>query len=243
MIAIPAIDIMDGSCVRLVKGLFNQKKTYSKNPLDIAKAFEDKGITHLHLVDLDGARMGKPVHLKLLETVAEETSLNIDYGGGIRSLQSIGDVLSAGAKKVNLGTFLFSRPDVPGRCIERFGNEALIAAVDIKEGKVAVKGWQELAGPDARGGVEYLLDAGWRYISVTDISRDGTMLGPDPAFYKPLVEHYPGVRVIGGGGVASMTDLRMLQSFGLYAAVTGKAILEGKISPEDLSLFNKSPPG
>ncbi len=243
MIAIPAIDIMDGSCVRLVKGLFNQKKTYSKTPLDIAKAFEAKGITHLHLVDLDGARMGKPVHLKLLETVAEKTSLQIDYGGGIRSLQSIGDVLSAGAQKVNLGTFLFSRPDIPGRCIESFGQEALIAAVDIKEGKVAVKGWQELAGPDAGEAVEYLLDAGWRYISVTDISRDGTMQGPDPAFYKPLAERYPEVRFIGGGGVASLKDLRMLQSFGLYAAVTGKAILEGKISPEDLSLFNQSPPG
>ncbi len=242
MIAIPAIDIMDGSCVRLVKGLFNQKKTYSKNPLDFAKAFEDAGITHLHLIDLDGARMGKPVHLKLLEKIATETSLKVDYGGGIRSMQSTGEVLSAGAQKVNLGTFLFSRPDVPGRCIESFGQESLIAAVDIKKGKVAVKGWQQLSGLETDGAVEALMAAGWRYVSVTDVSRDGTMQGPDQAFYKPLVERYPEIRFIGGGGVASMTDLRMLESFGLYAAVTGKAILEGKISAEDLSLFNHVPP-
>ncbi len=243
MIAIPAIDIMDGACVRLVKGLFNQKKTYSKNPLDVARAFEDKGITHLHLIDLDGARMGKPVHLKLLENMVENTSLHIDYGGGIRSFQSIGDVLSAGAQKVNLGTFLFSRPDVPGRCIERFGQESLIAAVDIKAGRVAVEGWQQLAGLDVAEAVESLIEAGWRYMSVTDISRDGTMQGPDPAFYKPLVESYPDVRFIGGGGVASLKDLSLLKSFGLYAAVTGKAILEGEISLEDLSQFNHAPPG
>ena len=241
MIAIPAIDIMDASCVRLVKGRFDQQMTYDKSPLDTARAIEAAGITHLHLVDLDGARQGKPVNLPVLETLSKETSLRIDYGGGIRSMESIRKILEAGAEKVNLGTFLFSDPDIPKRCIDKFGADQLIAAVDIDEGRVAVKGWQQSTETDTHTAIEALLKAGWRYLSVTDISRDGTMQGPDPGFYSPLAKTWPAARFIGGGGVASMKDLELLKSCGLYAAVTGKAIFEGKISLEDLSRFNDPP--
>ncbi len=240
MIAIPAIDIIDASCVRLLKGRFDQQMTYKMSPLDTARAIEAAGITHLHLVDLDGARQGKPVNLSLLETLSKETSLRIDYGGGIRSMESIRKVLDAGAKKVNLGTFLFADPDIPRRCIDQFGKDALIAAVDIKEGRVAVKAWQQSTETDTHTAIEALLEAGWRYLSVTDISRDGTMSGPDPLFYLPLATGYPEARFIGGGGVASMEDLELLRSCGLYAAVTGKAIFEGKISLKDLSEFNST---
>lgn len=241
MIAIPAIDIMDASCVRLRKGRFDQQMTYTKSPLDTARAIEAAGITHLHLVDLDGARQGKPVNLPLLETLSGETSLQIDYGGGIRSMESIRKVLEAGAKKVNLGTFLFSDQDIPERCIDSFGPDKLIAAVDIDKDRVAVNGWQQSTKTDTRTAIETLLKAGWRYLSVTDISRDGTMQGPDPGFYSPLVKTWPQACFIGGGGVASMEDLELLRSCGLYAAVTGKAIFEGKISLEDLSQFNYPP--
>ncbi len=240
MIAIPAIDIMDASCVRLLKGRFDQQMNYEKSPLDTARAIEAAGITHLHLVDLDGARQGKPVNLSLLETLSKETSLRIDYGGGIRSMESIRKVLEAGADKVNLGTFLFTDPDIPRRCIDQFGMDALIAAVDIREGRVAVKGWQQSTETETRTAIEALLEAGWHHFSVTDISRDGTMLGPDPLFYLPLVTGYPEARFIGGGGVASMEDLELLRSCGLYAAVTGKAVFEGKISLKDLSKFNST---
>lgn len=242
MIAIPAIDIMDAACVRLLKGQFDQQMTYKDSPLETAKAIEKAGITNLHLVDLDGARQGAPVNLTVLETLSQETSLRIDYGGGIRSMESIRQVLEAGAEKVNLGTFLFTGPDIPKRCIDAFGREALIAAVDIREGRLAVKGWQQSTGMDTNTAIETLLKAGWRYISVTDISRDGTMEGPDPGFYSPLVTNYPEARFIGGGGVATMADLELLRSCGLYAAVTGKAIFEGKIPLEELSQFNRNPP-
>ena len=241
MIAIPAIDIMNASCVRLLKGRFDQQVTYQRSPLETAKAFEEAGITHLHLVDLDGARQGKPVNLSVLKTLSKETSLHIDYGGGIRSMESVRKILEAGAEKVNLGTFLFSDPEIPARCIERFGRDRLIAAVDIDEGRVAVKGWQQSTETDARTAIGSLLEAGWQYLSVTDISRDGTMQGPDPDFYRPLAKTWPEARFIGGGGVASMKDLELLRSCGLYAAVTGKAIFEGKITPEDLSRFNHPP--
>ncbi|MFP4065609.1 MAG: HisA/HisF-related TIM barrel protein [Bacteroidales bacterium] len=241
MIAIPAIDIMDASCVRLVKGRFNQQMTYDRSPLDTARAIEAAGITHLHLVDLDGARQGQPVNLPVLEALSEGTSLRIDYGGGIRSMESIRKVLEVGARKVNLGTFLFSDPDIPKRCIDEFGPEKLIAAVDIDKDRVAVKGWQQSTETDTHTAIEALLKAGWRYLSVTDISRDGTMQGPDPGFYSPLTNSWPQASFIGGGGVASMEDLELLRSCGLYAAVTGKAIFEGKISLKDLSQFNYPP--
>lgn len=241
MIAIPAIDIMDASCVRLVKGRFDQQMTYDKSPLDTARTIEAAGITHLHLVDLDGARQGQPVNLQVLEALSKETSLRIDYGGGIRNMESISKILEAGAEKVNLGTFLFSDPDIPKRCIDSFGPDKLIAAVDIDKGRVAVKGWQQSTETDIHTAIEALLKAGWRYLSVTDISRDGTMQGPDPGFYSPLAKTWPAARFIGGGGVASMKDLELLKSCGLYAAVTGKAIFEGKISLEDLSRFNDPP--
>ncbi len=241
MIAIPAIDIMNASCVRLLKGRFDEQVTYQKSPLETAKTFEEAGITHLHLVDLDGARQGQPVNLPVLEKLSKETSLRIDYGGGIRSMESIREILEAGANKVNLGTFLFSDPKIPRQCIESFGAERLIAAVDIDKGHVAVKGWQQSTETDTRTAIGLLLEAGWRYLSVTDISRDGTMQGPDPDFYRPLTNFWPEAYFIGGGGVASMKDLELLRSCGLYAAVTGKAIFEGKITPEELSRFNQPP--
>lgn len=239
MIAIPAIDIMNGACVRLRQGRFDQRTTYEADPLHTAKAIEAAGIGYLHLVDLDGARTGNPANLHILEKLAGETSLQIDFGGGVRDLETIRRVLKAGAFRVNLGTFLFSGPGIAQQCTETFGRDALIAAADISQGKVAVKGWQQRSQMEAAESIDALMKAGWLYISVTDIGRDGTMEGPDPDFYKPLVDRYPEARFIGGGGVASMADLHLLESCGLYGAVTGKAIFEGKISLEALSGFNK----
>ncbi len=239
MIAIPAIDIMNGTCVRLRQGRFDQRTTYGADPIHTAKAIEAAGIGYLHLVDLDGARTGNPANLHILEKLAGETSLQIDFGGGVRDLKTVRRVLKAGAFRVNLGTFLFSEPGIAQLCTETFGRDALIAAVDISQGKVAVKGWQQRSQMEATESIDELMKAGWLYISVTDIGRDGTMEGPDPDFYKPLVDRYPGARFIGGGGIASMADLHLLETCGLYGAVTGKAIFEGNISLEALSGFNE----
>ena len=238
MIVIPAIDLMNGACVRLTKGRFDTRITYKPSPLDVARAIEEAGISHLHLVDLDGAKSGKPSNLHVLETLAKGTSLQIDYGGGIRNIETIHKAIDAGAKKINLGTFLFSDPDVPLLCKETFGAERLIAAIDVADGMVAIKGWQQSSGKKASSAIEDMLNIGWRYFSVTEISRDGTMQGPDPDFYKSLVSTYPSAKFIGGGGVASINHLYLLRSCGLYAAITGKAMLEGTISLKDLASIN-----
>ncbi len=238
MIAIPAIDIMDGKCVRLFRGDFSQRKSYSTNPLDQAKAIEDAGITHLHLVDLDGAKQGMPKNLDILESIANGTSLRIDFGGGIRSISAAAKALDAGAMQVNIGTFLFSDAENPKACIDAFGTQHLIASIDVNHGKVAVHGWQTQTEFSAIQAIENLISVGWSFFSVTDISRDGTMQGPDTEFYKPLIEVFPGTKFIGGGGVSSIEDLHLLKDCGLYASVTGKAVFEGHISLRELAIFN-----
>ncbi len=238
MIVIPAIDIMDGKCVRLLKGRFDSPTSYSKDPMAMARAFEDEGITNLHLVDLDGAREGKPSNLATLRDIAGKTSLKIDFGGGVRSPELIERVLESGADKVNLGTFLFSSPQLPGELAERFGTEKLIAAIDIDNGMVSLRGWQERSVIPAEKAFEDLLKQGWKYFSVTDISRDGTMQGADPEFYRPLAESFPEAKITGGGGVATVEDLIKLKSCGLYAAITGKAVFEGTLSLKDIAAIN-----
>lgn len=240
MIAIPAIDIMDGQCVRLFQGDFARRSNYRVSPLDQAKELENAGITHLHLVDLDGAKQGAPKNLRVLETIAGGTSLIIDFGGGIRSIESVAHALGAGAQKVNIGTFLFSAASNPAEIFEQFGAEKLIAAIDIQLGMVAVHGWQTQTTFTAARAIESLASVGWLYFSVTDISRDGTMQGPDKTFYIPLTAAFPEAKFIGGGGVSSIEDLHLLRACGLYAAVSGKAIFEGAISLKELATFNKS---
>jgi phosphoribosylformimino-5-aminoimidazole carboxamide ribotide isomerase len=238
MIAIPAIDIIDGKCVRLHRGDFSRQKFYETDPYDQAKAISDAGITHLHLVDLDGAREGIPKNLDVLEKIAAGTSLHIDFGGGIRNYTAIRSALDAGAAQVNTGTFLFVVPEAAETCLALFEASQLIAAVDIRDGKVAVAGWQVQMDSTASTFIEKLLSVGWEWFAVTDISRDGTMEGPNPLFYKPLTTAFPSARFIGGGGIASVDHFHILEDCGLYAAVTGKAIFEGKISLEELALFN-----
>ncbi len=239
MIAIPAIDIMDGRCVRLLRGDFRQKTTYSADPLDQAKIFEDAGIKCLHLVDLDGAKTGKPQNLQILESIASNTSLMIDYGGGIRQTADVQMALNAGARQVNAGTMLHSNDNTPTALCKAFSAERLIAAVDIRNGYVASHGWQLQTQIPAKDFLELLVGSGWKYVSVTDIGRDGTLAGPDPDFYQPLIKAFPSLAFIGGGGVATTEHLELMSSWGLYGAITGKAIFEGSILPEDLARFSQ----
>jgi phosphoribosylformimino-5-aminoimidazole carboxamide ribotide isomerase len=237
MIAIPAIDIMDGQCTRLLRGDFHRRTSYKTSPLSQAGIFQQAGLTHLHLVDLDGAKQGKPYNLKTLEEIAGKTNLQIDYGGGIRSIAHIADALNAGASQINLGTMLYSDHSLIEQLLNRFDSDKLIASVDVRQGKVTIKGWQEQTLLGAAEAISYLYAKGWRWFSVTDTARDGTLKGVDPELFKPLVKAFPNARIIGGGGVGRTDDLELMKECGLYAAIVGKAIFEGNITLDELRKY------
>jgi phosphoribosylformimino-5-aminoimidazole carboxamide ribotide isomerase len=226
---IPAIDLIDGKCVRLFKGDYNTKTIYNNDPLEQAKAFEDKGIEHLHLVDLSGAKIGKSVHLNILEKICKSTTLNVDFGGGVRTTQNINDILNAGAKQVNLGTILIREPQQIPKWIEEFGTDKLIASVDVMNRKVRVSGWQEESGIEIDDIVQSLINNGFTYFTVTDIERDGTLGEPAFDLYQSLLNQFPNIKLNASGGVSEQIQLAKLENIGCYGAIVGKAIYEGRI--------------
>ena len=226
---IPAIDLIDGQCVRLTKGDYGTKKVYNSDPLEQARIFEDAGIEHLHLVDLSGARAGQPMHLDVLEQICSKTSLKVDYGGGIRTQENILEVLNRGAKQVNLGTMLIRNLDLAPEWISRFGAESLIASVDVLGQMVKISGWQQDSGLELFPVIEQLMEAGFIYFTVTDIDRDGTLGEPAYQLYKDLLGRFPGIRLNASGGVSSQDQLPKLDQIGCHGAIVGKAIYEGRI--------------
>lgn len=226
---IPAIDLIDGQCVRLTKGVYASKKVYNSDPLEQARIFEEAGIEHLHLVDLSGAKAGKPMHLDVLERICSGTKLKVDFGGGIRTEENIFEVLNRGAKQVNLGTMLIKNINKATGWISRFGAESLIASVDVLNLKVRISGWQQDSGLELFPVVEKLIEAGFIYFTVTDIDRDGTLGEPAYQLYKDLLSRFPGIRLNASGGVSAQEQLPKLDHIGCYGAIVGKAIYEGKI--------------
>jgi len=226
---IPAIDLLDGKCVRLFKGDYNTQTTYNENPLEQAKEFENGGIEYLHLVDLSGARAGHPIHLKVLEQICNRTNLKVDFGGGIRNQRSLEDSLNCGAKQINIGTTLISEPNLAKHWLKRYGTEKIIASVDVMNRKVKVSGWQEESGLYIEQVIQRLLDAGFTYFTVTDINRDGTLGEPAFTLYKDLLENFPDIKLNASGGVSDLSHLKKLNSIGCQGAIVGKAIYEGRI--------------
>lgn len=226
---IPAIDLIDGQCVRLTKGDYTSKKVYNSDPLAQAKIFEEAGIEHLHLVDLSGAKAGKPVHLNVLEKISRETKLKVDFGGGIRTAEDITEILNRGARQVNLGTMLIKNMDKAPEWISRFGAESLIASVDVLDHKVKISGWQKDSGLELFPVIEKLIEAGFIYFTVTDIDRDGTLGEPAYQLYKDLLSRFPGIRLNASGGVSAQEQLPKLDQIGCHGAIVGKAIYEGRI--------------
>lgn len=234
---IPAIDIMGGECVRLTQGDFARKTVYSADPVETAISFEAAGVTRLHMVDLDGAKSGRPRNLAVLGRVASRTDLIIDYGGGLRSEADVRSVLDAGAAVANVGSFAIREPDVFLRWIEKFGGERILLGADVREGKIAIDGWQT----DTRIPVSEVLDRfvprGVSSVFVTDIGRDGAMAGPSTGLYREILGAFPNLRLIASGGVASIGDVRRLERAGCSGVIVGKAIYEGRISLEDLKNY------
>ncbi|MCQ2225772.1 MAG: 1-(5-phosphoribosyl)-5-[(5-phosphoribosylamino)methylideneamino]imidazole-4-carboxamide isomerase [Paludibacteraceae bacterium] len=234
---IPAIDIIDGKCVRLSQGDYDQKKVYNENPLEVAKMFEDAGVKRLHLVDLDGAKAQHIVNYKVLDKIASGTNLTIDFGGGLKSDEDLRIAFENGAKMVTGGSIAVKKPDVFSSWIEKFGSERIILGADVKGEKIAVSGWIETTDADLMPFVGKFKEQGVDKVICTDISKDGMLQGPSTELYKKILSNFPDLYLIASGGVSSMADIEALQEAGVPAVITGKAIYEGKIQMADLTKF------
>ncbi|QSE96184.1 1-(5-phosphoribosyl)-5-[(5-phosphoribosylamino)methylideneamino]imidazole-4-carboxamide isomerase [Fulvivirga lutea] len=232
---IPAIDIIDGKCVRLKQGDYNAKTIYNSNPVEVAKIFEDNGIKFLHLVDLDGAKSGKIVNYKVLESIAQATSLTIDFGGGVKSDNDIELAFNSGASQVTCGSIAVKQPEKVFEWIENYGSEKLILGADVKNKMVATSGWTETSSVTIDNLLLNFLPKNLRTVICTDISTDGMLQGPNIDLYNELLHNHPSIRLIASGGVSCIEDVQQLKKKGLYGVIIGKAIYENKISLKDLS--------
>lgn len=232
---IPAIDLIDGKCVRLTKGDFSTKKEYASDPLDMAMRFEDHGIRFLHLVDLDGARSGEIVNYKTLERIASKTSLEIDFGGGIKSDESIKIAFESGAEKVTVGSIAVKDRGLVEQWINQYGQERLILGADVKDEKIAISGWTETMDEYVYDFVREYIEKGLKTVISTDVAKDGMLEGPSFELYKKLLGEVEGIELIASGGIRSIDDLEELKEMGLHGAIIGKAIYEGRIELKELS--------
>ena len=207
MITIPAIDLIDGKCVRLTKGDYATTKTYNANPLEQAKIFEGKGYTNLHLVDLTGAKQGKPVHLNVLEQISTKTSLKVDFGGGIRTIDSATAAINQGASQVNIGTALIDNMDMVTQLLALLGASKIVAAIDVEKEQVKIAGWLKNAGVSIYETVSSLSNKGLIYFAITDIERDGMLTQPSLGLYSAILAQFPSIKLRASGGVASAEHL------------------------------------
>ena len=233
-IIIPAIDLMDGRCVRLTQGDYGQKKEYSADPVDMAKQYEDCGVTRLHVVDLDGARAKKPCNLRVLENIATKTGLDIEWGGGIKDASSLRSTLDAGANRIICGSIAVDERETFASWLKEFGPSRLILGADVRDGKVATHGWLKDSGLGLDELMGWYIPDGLSQMICTDISKDGMLQGPDFDFYVGLKQSWPSVDVTLSGGISCMDDLCKADELGIHSVIMGKAIYEGRITLKDL---------
>lgn len=234
---IPAIDLIEGKCVRLSQGDYNQKTVYNENPLEVAKMFEDAGITRLHLVDLDGAKAHHIVNHKVLEAITIKTKLIVDFGGGLKTDDDLRIAFECGAQMITGGSIAVKSPDVFGGWIDKFGGDKIILGADVKDEKIAVGGWIETTQIELMPFVSKYKDQGISKVICTDISKDGMLAGPSLDLYKKMMLQMPDLYLIASGGVSNMADIEALQDAGIPAVIFGKAIYEGRIQLKDLKVF------
>ena len=234
---IPAIDLIDAKCVRLSQGDYNQKTVYNENPLEVARMFEDAGITRLHLVDLDGAKAKHIVNYKVLETITTKTSLVIDFGGGLKSDEDLRIAFESGAQMITGGSIAVKDRETFLQWIEKYGSEKIILGADAKDKKIAVSGWQEVSELPILDFIESYTNRGIQKVISTDIARDGMLTGPSIDLYKEIMAQFPNLELIASGGIASMKDIHELDEMGVPGVITGKAIYEGKIKLEEINRF------
>jgi len=234
---IPAIDIIDGKCVRLTHGDYNQKTVYNEFPLEVAKEFEDAGIKRLHLVDLDGAKAGAVKNWKVLETIAGKTSMVIDFGGGIKSEKDLQIVFDSGAEFVTVGSIAVKDEKTFSEWLVKFGAEKFLLGADVKKEKITVTGWTEDTELWVYDFIGKYVQKGMKQIFCTDVSKDGSLEGPSTELYKNIVQKFPELHFIASGGVSSIDDVYQLQEIGCKGVIIGKAIYEGRIQLSELQQF------
>jgi len=235
---IPAIDIIDGRCVRLTKGDFADKKVYDASPLDMAMQYADCGVRRIHMVDLDGARRSKPMNLKTLEEVASKSGVEIEWGGGIADDSALASIFNAGATQAIIGSVAALRPAEFSRWLRIFGPDRMLLGADVRDGVVAVKGWVQQTGLTLNEQISWFLEDGLRYVVCTDISRDGLLQGPSFDLYADLMEEFQSVVFTASGGISGMDDIRELDRIGVPKVVVGKAIYEKRIKLDDIKAWS-----
>ncbi|MBQ8673610.1 MAG: 1-(5-phosphoribosyl)-5-[Bacteroides sp.] len=234
---IPAIDIIDGKCVRLSQGDYESKKVYNENPVEVAKELEAHGIRRLHVVDLDGAASHHVVNHRTLERIASQTGLVIDFGGGVKSDEDLKIAFESGARMVTAGSIAVKNPQMVIHWLERYGHERIILGADVKERKIAVNGWKDGTTCDLFPFLADYVQQGISKVICTDISRDGMLQGPSVSLYKEMLQAHPDLYVIASGGVSNADDLRTLEATGVPAVIFGKALYEGRITFREMETF------
>ena len=231
---IPAIDIINGQCVRLTKGDYDQKTVYRDAPAEVAKEFEQIGFRRLHVVDLDGAKSKHIVNDTVLKGITKETNLVVDFGGGIKTDEDIEKAFAAGASMVTIGSIAVTHPDLFLGWLDKYGSERMILGADVRHGKISINGWKEDSSEDLLPFLKKYVDAGVRNVLCTEISKDGTLAGPAIGLYSLIMEAYPDLHLIASGGVSSIDDIMALNDAGIPSVVFGKAIYEGRINLKEL---------
>ncbi len=231
---IPAIDLIDGCCVRLTQGDYADRKVYGQNPVDMAKMYADCGVARLHVVDLDGAKAKEPCNLRVLERLANETSLDIEWGGGIKSSDALRSAIDAGANRVICGSVAVDNSELFASWLQEYGADHIILGADVRGRNVATHGWLKETEVSIDSIIEQFLPFGLKQLICTDISKDGMLQGPNFPLYVELKEKYPMVNTTLSGGISSMADIDKAASLGLHSVIIGKAIYEGRITLNDL---------
>lgn len=234
---IPAIDIIDGKCVRLSQGDYASSKVYANDPLEMAHQFEDAGIRYLHLVDLDGARSSKVINWKVLERISNATSLQIDFGGGVKTDEDLRIVLESGATQVTGGSIAVKDPDTFKNWLRQQGGDVIILGADVRDNKIAVSGWEESSDLDLLPFLSSYFNEGIKYCICTDIQKDGMLMGPSADLYTEILTAFPTLNLIASGGVSGVDDLMILKEIGVEGVIVGKAYYEGKITLKQLAEF------
>lgn len=234
---IPAIDIIEGKCVRLSKGDYDTKIIYNENPLEVAKSFEAHGIEYLHLVDLDGAKSSKIVNYKILEQIANQTSLKIDFGGGLKSDDDLRIAFESGANQITGGSIAVKNRAIFEKWISEYGSEKIILGADAKDEKIAVSGWLEESNEDLVPFIQDYQAKGIQYVICTDIAKDGMLQGPSFDLYSKILEEAKGIKLIASGGISTFDELPKLAELGCEGTIIGKAIYEGRITLKQLEDF------
>ena len=231
---IPAIDIIDGKCVRLVQGDYNQMKMYREDPVEVAKEFEDADLEYLHLVDLDGAKNGKVVNWDVIEDIQANTALKVDFGGGVKSTEEVDRLLELGINQINIGSIAVSEPKLFSDWLWKYGPENFVLSADVRDEKIVVNGWAEATEVKVFDLIAQFEKDGLQYICCTDVRTDGMLEGPNFILYRKLKSRFPNLKIIASGGISSVNDLEELQYIHVDGAIIGKAIYEGKIKLPEL---------